>query len=171
MNCQNQRNVIVELRQNPAEMGVPSVAMNDVRIHTDCVEVSTTPNRSEHGVQILRTTENCRIDTESSDSQMRLVNFLVSKAAYLDIHNLCQPAAQVIDVNTCTPIDIGGILVRQKECFHPASKNSRIQEFKKSRSSGGESLLLPRNRILTRIDCERRRNYFCAGLLQLLTPD
>jgi hypothetical protein len=36
-------------------------------------------------------------------------------------------------VNTCTPIEIGGILVRQKEGFHPASKNSRIQEFKKFR--------------------------------------
>src|SRR5208282_994710 len=129
----NQRNVIVELRQNPAEMGVPGVAMNDVCIYTKCVEVSTTPNRSKHGVQILRTAEDCRINTESLDSQMRVVNFLISKAAYLDIHNLCQSAAQVIDVNTCTPVDIGGILVRQKECFHPASKNSRIQEFKEFR--------------------------------------
>src|SRR5271166_6851180 len=132
MNCQNQRNVIVELRQNPAEMGVPGVAMNDVCIHTERVEVSTTPNRSEHGVQILRTTENGRIDTKSSDIQMRLINFLVSKAADLDIHNLCQSAAQVIDVNTCTPVDIGGILVRQKECFHPASKNLRAQGLKNS---------------------------------------
>src|SRR5208337_3987162 len=150
MNCQNQRNVIVELRQNPAEMGVPSVAMNDVRIHTDCVEVSTTPNRSEHGVQILRTTENCRIDTESSDSQMWLVNFLVSKAAYLDIHNLCQSAAQVIDVNTCTPIDIGGILVRQKECFHTGSrtqelKNSRNQAEAASWQPPGSWLLAPKS--------------------------
>src|SRR5271165_1260324 len=131
MNCQNQRNVIVELRQNPAEMGVPGVAMNDVGIHTERVEVSTTPNRSENGVQILRTTENGRIDTKSSDIQMRLINFLVSKAAYLDIHNLCQSAAQVIDVNTCTPIDTGGILVRQKECFHTGS---RTQELKNSRT-------------------------------------
>src|SRR5271165_5115763 len=133
MNCQNQRNVIVELRQNPAEMGVPSVAMNDVRIHTDGVKVSTTPNRSENGVQILRTTENCGINTESSDSQIRVVNFLISKAAYLDIHNLCQSAAQVIDVNHFPPIDIGGILVRQKECFHTGS---RTQELKNSRTPG-----------------------------------
>jgi hypothetical protein len=35
-------------------------------------------------------------------------------------------------MDTCTPIDIWGILVRQKESFHTGSKDSRIQEFKNS---------------------------------------
>src|SRR5271166_3220348 len=110
-------------------MGVPGVAVNDVGVHTGRVEVRAAANGSEHGVEVLWTTEICRINTESADSQIRLVNFLISEAAYLDIHYLCQFAAQVIDVNTCTPIDIGGILVRQKECFHTGSKESRTQEF------------------------------------------
>src|SRR5580693_3175995 len=130
MDCENQRNVIIELGQNPAEMGVPGVAVNDICIHTNCIEVCTAPDCSKYGVQILRTTKDRGINTESPDGQIRLVNFLVSKAADLDIYNLCQFAAQVIDVNTCTPIDIGGILVRQKECFHMGSKDSRRQELK-----------------------------------------
>jgi hypothetical protein len=51
------------------------------------------------------------------------VDFLISKTAYLDIHYLCQFTTQVIDVNTCTPINVRGILVRQKEGFHAGIKD------------------------------------------------
>ena len=61
---------------------------------------------------------------------MWLVDFLISKTAYLDIHDLCQFTAQVIDVNTCAPINVWGVLVRQKEGFHSGIKDRRRSEGK-----------------------------------------
>jgi hypothetical protein len=51
------------------------------------------------------------------------VDFLISETAYLDIHYLCQLTTQVIDVNTCAPINIRGIFIRQKEGFHAGIKD------------------------------------------------
>ena len=88
------------------------MAMDDICIHSYRVEVRATTDRTKYGIEILRTMENRRIDPESSDSQMWLVDFLIPKTAYLDIHYLCQFTTQVIDVNTCAPINVRGILVR-----------------------------------------------------------
>jgi hypothetical protein len=54
---------------------------------------------------------------------MWLMDFLIPKTAYLDIHDLSQFTTQVIDVNTCTPINVWGVLVRQKEGFHSSIKD------------------------------------------------
>ena len=75
---------------------------------------------------------------------MRLVDFLIPKTAHLDIHDLCQFTTQVIDVNTCTPINVRGVLVRQKECFHSGSKDRRRAEGKEGtcRRMGDDTSLI-----------------------------
>ena len=97
--------------------------MDDICVHTHRVEVRATTDRSKHRIEILGATENRGIDPESSYSQMWLVDFLFAKTAYLDIHYLCQLTTQVIDVNTCAPINIRGIFIRQKEGFHAGIKD------------------------------------------------
>ena len=66
MNRQNHRNMVIELGQNTAEMGVPGVAMNDICVDADRVEVRTTTDCAKHGIQILGTTKSRRVNAESS---------------------------------------------------------------------------------------------------------
>ena len=130
MNRQNHRDMVIQFGQNTAEMRVPCVAMDDIRVHTHGVEIRATTDRSKHRIQILGTTKNRGIDSKSSDSQVWLVDFLIPKTAYLDIHYLCQFATQVIDMNTCAPINARRVLIRQKESFHSGIKDSRRSEGK-----------------------------------------
>jgi len=130
MDRQYHRDMVIELGQNTSEMRVPCVAMDDVRIHTRGVEVCATTDGAKHRIQILGRTESRRIDAKSSNSQMRLVDFLMAKTAHLDVHYLCQFTTQVIDMNTCAPINVWGVLVRQKEGFHSGIKDRRRPEGK-----------------------------------------
>jgi hypothetical protein len=61
---------------------------------------------------------------------MGLVNFLIPKTADLDIHYLCQFTTEIVDVNTRAPINVRGVLVRQKEDFHPGIKDRTRREGK-----------------------------------------
>ena len=48
MNRQNHRNMVIEFGQNTAEMGVPGVAMDDIRVDTRRVKVRATTDRAKH---------------------------------------------------------------------------------------------------------------------------
>ena len=118
MDRQNHWNMIIELGQNTAEMRVPGVAMDNVRVYSRSVEVRTTTDRSEYRIQILGRAKRCRVDSETLHLQMWLFHVLVTETAYFDVHYLCQFAAQIIDVDSCAPINVRGVFVRQKEGFH-----------------------------------------------------
>src|ERR1700732_4836779 len=130
MNRQDHRDVVIQFSQNAAEMRIPGVAMDNVCVDPRRVKGRATTDRTKNRIQIFGRTEARRIDAKSFDLQMRQVDFLIPKTAYLDIHDLCQFTAQVIDVNTCAPINVWGVLVRQKEGFHCGIKDRRRSEGK-----------------------------------------
>src|SRR6202030_1310755 len=113
-----------------AEMRVPGVAVDNICVDTRRVEIRATTDRAKNRIQVFGRTEARHIDAKTFNLQMRLVYFLIPKTAYLDIHDLCQFTAQVIDVNTRAPINIWGVLIGQKEGFHSGIKDGRESEGK-----------------------------------------
>jgi hypothetical protein len=70
------------------------------------------------------------VESEPLDPQMRTVDVLRSKTAYLDIDDLSELTAQVVHVNTCAPINVWGVLVRQKQGLHRSIKKRSAAEGK-----------------------------------------
>src|ERR1700757_3155399 len=97
--------------------------MNDVCIDPRRIEVCAPADRTKNRVQIFGGMERRRFDAEPFYGQMWLMEFLIPKTAHFDIHDLSQLTTQVVDVNTCAPINIWGVLVRQKEGFHSSIKD------------------------------------------------
>ena len=118
MDRQDHRHMIIELGQDTAEMRVPGVAMDDVRVYSRRVEVRTTTDRSEYRIQILGRAKRCRRRTRILLPSNVAVLRPDPQTAYFDVHYLRQFTAQVIDVDSCAPINVWGVLVRQKEGFH-----------------------------------------------------
>ena len=61
MDRDDERNAVVQLREDAAEMAVPSVTMHEVGIDVRGVEIGAALDRAEDGTQRLRTSEAARV--------------------------------------------------------------------------------------------------------------
>ena len=118
MDRNNQRQAVIHLRQNPAEMAVPGMAMDQIGLDPGRVKIGATPDRAEDGLQRRRTGKIRRIEIEPSDGKIAVIDFLVTKASNLDRHRPGELAREIIDVDPRSAINVRRIFVREEERLH-----------------------------------------------------
>ena len=64
MNRDHEWNAVVQLRQDPAKVAVPSVTVNKVSIDVRGIEVDAATDRAENGAQRCGTSEPAGVDVE-----------------------------------------------------------------------------------------------------------
>src|SRR5438128_10197340 len=128
MGRNDERDAVVELRQDPAEMAVPSVTMDEIGVDVRGIEIDVTLQRAENRLQRLWTSKFTRIKLISLDLESAFFEILIAEATNIDIDGFRQLAREIANVHTGTAVNVRRIFVGQKEDFH-ASKwpQSRVR--------------------------------------------
>lgn len=117
MDCDHQRNPVILLRQYPAQMCVPRVAMNNVGIDQRAVEISASTHRAKHGPQRFRTRKLLGIDLKTSDNQVPLLYLLIAETAHFNRHQGRKFPREIFDMNTCASVGVRRIFVGKEKSF------------------------------------------------------
>src|SRR5215216_6779594 len=99
-------------------MAVPSMTVDQVSIHVCRRECHVTGHRRIHPAELAWRAEGGLVHAIATHAQMLLLGPLFSKAANLHLHQARQLPAQKLDVDTRAAVDVGRILISQKEGFH-----------------------------------------------------
>src|SRR5207248_3402696 len=110
-----------QFRNDPAEMAVPGVTMNQFGVDVHAVEIDAATKRAKNRLQRLRTSEAAGIEFESGDLEAAFGEILVAEAANIYLDRFGQFTREVIDVDSGAAVNVRRILVGEKEDFH-ASK-------------------------------------------------
>ena len=111
----HERDAVGELGEDPAEVGVPRVAVDDVGRDGLGNEPDRTTERSEHGPQLLRGSRQVMGDREAADLQRALARVLRAEGPDVDVDELRQLACQVLDVDARAAVDVRRVLVGQDQ--------------------------------------------------------
>src|SRR5438876_4244479 len=118
MHRNDERDAVVLSRQNPAEMGVPRMAMHDIGIDVRCVETVAAAHCAEGGAQALRTSEIGCVELETRNFKAAFVEALIAKAAHLDHHQLCQLTREITYVCASPAVNVWRIFVGEEKDLH-----------------------------------------------------
>src|ERR1700751_3238039 len=118
MNRNHERQTVILFCQDSAEMAVPRVTMHKIGIDVHSVEVRATPHRAESRTQRLWTGETSRVEFKPDDLEISLLETLVAKATHFNRHHLCQLPRQIANMHARAAVDVGRILVSQKQDLH-----------------------------------------------------
>jgi hypothetical protein len=118
MDRDHKRNSVILFGENPAEMAVPSVAMDDIGIDVRRVEIGAAPHRTESRFQRFGAGETTRVEFEAGDFEITFLNTLIAKTTDFDRHGLRQLARQIADVNARAAINVRRIFVCEKKDLH-----------------------------------------------------
>jgi hypothetical protein len=124
MRRDRERNSVTHFRENPAEVAVPSVTMNEVGVDIRSVEINATPNGAEDRLERFRTGEITRIEFVSLDRKAAVFEILISETANIDIDCFCQFACEITNVHSGASINVRRIFVREEKDFHVLSLNA-----------------------------------------------
>ena len=120
MDRDDERKAVIYFRENPAEVAVPSVAMDEIGIDIRRVKIRAAPDRAKDGTQRLGAGELGGVEIESPYGKISVLQFLISETPHLDRHRLRELARQIIDVHARAAIDVWRIFVREEERLHEA---------------------------------------------------
>ena len=123
MHRDDERNSVIQFRQDPAEMTVPSVTMHEIGIDVRRVEVGAATDRAEDGLQFFRASEIARVEFEAGDLESAFFETLLAEAANIDIDCFGQLAREIIDVHARAAVNVRRIFVRQELNFHDVLKH------------------------------------------------
>ena len=118
-------NAVVQLCKNAAEMGVPGVAVDDVCIDVERVEIGAAADGGKDGVEILGSGPGGGISGHTADAEMGEGFVLGAEAADFNVDELRKLAGKIIHVDAGAAVDIGRILVGEEEGFHPLGEMFR----------------------------------------------
>src|SRR5438105_5608195 len=118
MNRNNKRNAVILFRQDAAEMAVPRMTMDQVRIDVSGVEIDASPHCTESGAQWFWAGEIARVEFEANDLELAFFKMLVAKASHFHWHRLCQLAREITHVHTRPAIDVRRILICEEKNLH-----------------------------------------------------
>ena len=88
MDRDDERNAVIYFRENPAEVAVPGVAVDEIGLDICRIKIRAAPDRTKDGTQRLRAVELRCIESESSYGKISVFQFLISKTPHLDRHRL-----------------------------------------------------------------------------------
>jgi len=143
VNRDDKRNTVVQLGHDAAQVGVPRVAVDQIGGDPRPVKINATARGPEWTLKRLGTLHRRCPSTESPHGKIAQIFFLLPEATDLDLHQLGQLTAQVVDMNTGTSVDVGWVFVGEKKGFHEMESEvfGRNQESKKTRTGYGASNL------------------------------
>src|SRR6476619_845088 len=118
MGRDHERHAVIHLREDAAEMAVPSVAMHEVGVDVHRVEIGAATHRAEHGAQWFGTGESVRVQLKPADGQISFLPFLVAETAHFNGHRFRPLARQIIDVHTGAAVNVRRIFVGEEERLH-----------------------------------------------------
>src|ERR1700737_5016815 len=111
MRSDDERDSVIQFRQNAAEMAVPGVTMNEIGVDVSCIEINAPSHRAESGLQRLGTGEPAGVEFVSRDREPSVLEILIAEAANFDIHGLRKFARQVTNMHAGAAINVRRILV------------------------------------------------------------
>src|ERR1043166_2642268 len=117
MNGNHEREAIILLCQDPAEVAVPRVTMHKVGIDVHGVEIRATSHRAESRTHRLWAGESSRVQFEAGDLEITFFETLVAKATHFDRNRFCQFTRQITNVHARAAVDIRRILVSKEQAF------------------------------------------------------
>ncbi len=118
MDGDDERDAVVELREDAAEVGIPSVAMDDLGIDSGGIEVEAALESAESGLEFFWRGPIGGVETKSSHGGVRGGAVLVAKAAHIDRHEFGEFAAEVFHMHAGAAVDVGWILIGEEQGFH-----------------------------------------------------
>src|SRR5690349_4487562 len=110
MDSNNKRDSVVLVGQYSAEMSVPGVAMHNVGIDVDRVEINASPHSSESGAQRFWAGEIARVEFKADDLEIAFFKTLVAKATHFHWHPFRQFAREKVHMHTRSTVDVRRIL-------------------------------------------------------------
>jgi hypothetical protein len=124
MDGEDEGKAVVQLREDAAEMGIPGVEVDDVRIDSVRVEIEAALKGTKDGMERFRRGVGRGIDAESGHRRIRAGLELVAETAYLHLAEFRQFAGEVLHVDPRAPVNMGRILVREKKGLHRSGQES-----------------------------------------------
>src|SRR2546427_4181253 len=118
MDRNDKGNSIILFGQNPAEVSVPSVTMDEIGIDVGSVEVHAPSHCAESRAQRLWTGETARVEFKADDGEIAFLKTLIAKATHFHRHHLRQFAREIAYMHTGAAVNVRRIFVSQKEDFH-----------------------------------------------------
>ena len=117
MDGDDERDAVVELREDAAEVGLPGVAVDDLGIDGSGVEVEAALESTEGGLEFFRRGPVGGVQTESTRGGIRGGAVLIAEAAHLHRHEFGEFAAEVFHMHAGAAIDVGGVFVGKEQGF------------------------------------------------------
>ncbi len=137
MHCDGQRNAVALFDGDATQVAVPGVAMHYVGVGVGAGPGEAARHGAEDRPQVLRRGHAARLRV-AADVKSSVVDVLITEAAHLDVHQLCELAAEELDVHARATIDVGRVLVRQQQRLHPvAAITPRLSRSMPSRMRSG----------------------------------
>lgn len=109
---------VVELGKDAAEMGIPSVTMDNLGVYVGGIEVEAALEGAKDRHELLGAGVAGFVKRKTCGGEAAFLDFLVAKAADFDVDYICQFAAEVFNMDACAAVNVRGIFVRKDECFH-----------------------------------------------------
>src|SRR5207253_1563441 len=106
-----ERNSVVFLRENTAEVRIPGVTMNKIGVDVCGVEIETALNGAEDRLQGFGTGELARIELVSPHLQPPVREILIAKATNIDIDGFRQLAREIINVDSGAAVNVRRVFV------------------------------------------------------------
>ena len=121
MHSEDERNAVIQLYQNPPEVGVPSVDVHEVCVGPRRSHGIVALRGGKNGTQRRRTPKAGLIHPESTYLQIPLALFLPAEAPHLHLHQPRQRPRQVIHMHPGPAIHMRRILIGQQQRLHEKS--------------------------------------------------
>ena len=118
MSRDDERDSVIQFREDSAEMTVPGVTMHQIGVDVRGVEIDIAAKRPEDRLQRLRTSEAVGVEIEPRDFEPALFEILIAEAANIDIDRLRQLAREITNVHTGAAVNVRRIFVGEEEDFH-----------------------------------------------------
>lgn len=115
MHRNHERQSVVQLRQNPAEMRVPGVAMHQIGIDARSVEIRAALDRAEHGAERLWAVKLRGVEAEATHLQIAFIAVLLTETAHLHLDQFRELAREIFHVNPCAAVNMRGVFVSKEE--------------------------------------------------------
>src|SRR5438067_5061955 len=136
----DQRDAVALSDEDAAQVAVPGVAVDHVRVHPVARPGHVARHSPEYRPQVARRRHAARLGV-AADAQATVVQPLVAEAPHLHVHQPCQPAAQELNVHAGAAVHVGRVFVGQQQRLHPVTAATpRLRRWMPSRMRSGLAL-------------------------------
>ena len=125
MSRDDERDSVIQFREDSAEMAVPGVAMHQIRINVRGVEIDAPPHRTKSRLQRLRTSELACVELDAGDFEIPFLKPLIAEATDFDRHRPGQLAREITDMHAGAAINVRRIFVGEEKDLHAVFLNAR----------------------------------------------